>query len=406
MANMPTAEIPYGCYWSTPFFKWQGKVQNLHSLKFAAWVAKRELEKRNIPLDQLSHGVLGLTVPQQDTFYGMPWLAGQMGAEHLTGPSIAQACATGTRCLLTAQQEIATGMTQSTLVITADRTSNGPHLYYPNTRGPGGTGAHEDWVMDSFASDPNGGHPMVVTAENVASRHGISMEEQHTIVLRRYEQYQDALADECSFQKRYMSLPFDIPAPNFKKISDTALTDEGITAATVEGLAGLRPVVPEGSVTYGSQTHPADGNAGLIMASSEVAKEFSKNPDIAIQVLSFGQSRCELAYMPEATVPAAQAALDRAGVTIDQLDAIKTHNPFAVNDIVFARKTGADVMKMNNYGCSLVFGHPQGVTSLRSVIELIEELVTKGGGTGLFVGCSAGDSSMATVIRVEDRSRT
>ena len=61
---------------------------------------------------------------------------------------------------------------------------------------------------------------------------------------------------------------------------------------------------------------------------------------------------------------------------------------------------------MNNYGCSLVYGHPQGVTSLRSIIELIEELVLKGGGIGLFFGCSAGDSAMATVIKVEDRSKS
>ena len=403
MADTLIAEIPYGSYWSTPFFKWQGKVQNLHSLKFAAWVAKKELEKRDIALEQLEHGVLGLTVPQKDTFYGMPWLAGEMGADHLTGPSIAQACATGTRSLLTAQQEIATGMARSTLVIVADRTSNGPHLYYPNTRGPGGTGAHEDWVMDSFAADPNTGHAMIVTAENVAARHGISLEEQHAVALRRYQQYQQALSDDCAFQKRYMSLPFEVPSPNFKKIADTAVTDEGVPPTTAEGLAELRPVVPDGTVTYGSQTHPADGNAGLIVAASDIARELSAHPGIAIRLLGFGQARCEQAYMPEATIPAANRAMRAAGVSVDQLDAIKTHNPFAVNDIVFAKQTGVDVMEMNNFGCSLVFGHPQGVTSLRSVIELIEELVLRGGGTGLFVGCSAGDSSMATVVRVEDR---
>ncbi|MEL0113055.1 MAG: hypothetical protein VW835_15095, partial [Rickettsiales bacterium] len=77
-------------------------------------------------------------------------------------------------------------------------------------------------------------------------------------------------------------------------------------------------------------------------------------------------------------------------------------NPFAVNDIVFCRETGYDVEKMNNYGCSLIWGHPQGPTGLRAVCELIEELVIKGGGYGLFTGCAAGDSAMAVVVEVTD----
>ncbi len=58
---------------------------------------------------------------------------------------------------------------------------------------------------------------------------------------------------------------------------------------------------------------------------------------------------------------------------------------------------------MNNYGCSLIWGHPQGPTALRAIIELIEELALRGGGTGLFEGCAAGDTAMATVVRVGDR---
>ena len=72
-----------------------------------------------------------------------------------------------------------------------------------------------------------------------------------------------------------------------------------------------------------------------------------------------------------------------------------------VSDIALARATGLDVMEMNNYGCSLVWGHPQAPTGLRSVIELIEELTQRGGGLGLFTGCAAGDSAMAVTLRVD-----
>jgi acetyl-CoA acetyltransferase len=94
-------------------------------------------------------------------------------------------------------------------------------------------------------------------------------------------------------------------------------------------------------------------------------------------------------------------ALEGAGIGIGDLAAIKSHNPFAVNDIVFAQETGADLMSMNNYGSSLIWGHPQGPTGMRAIIELIEELTLLGGGWGLFQGCAAGDTSMAAVIKVE-----
>ena len=119
-----------------------------------------------------------------------------------------------------------------------------------------------------------------------------------------------------------------------------------------------------------------------------------------VHLRGFGRSRAALAYMPEATVPAAMAALTQAGRSVKQMAAIKTHNPFALSDIVFARQTGADLMTMNNWGCSLVWGHPQAPMGTRAIIELIEELALRGGGWGLFTGCAAGDTAMAVVLEV------
>jgi acetyl-CoA acetyltransferase len=128
----------------------------------------------------------------------------------------------------------------------------------------------------------------------------------------------------------------------------------------------------------------------------------SSNPSIAIRILAFGQSRVEKGYMPEAPVPAARQALERAGLGIADIDVIKTHNPFVVNDIVLADAFGIPTHRMNRFGCSLVWGHPQAPTGLRAIIELIEELAMRGGGQGLFTGCAAGDTGMAVVIRVGD----
>ena len=163
------AEIPYGAYWSTPFSRWQGSFAHLHSIEFAAFVARRELARRRIDAARFDHGVLGFSVPQKHSFYGLPWLMGLLGAMQAGGPTLMQACATGVRTLLAAAQEIEVGLATTALVVNCDRTSNGPHLYYPNPRGPGGTGVAEDWVMDNFGCDPLGGHSMLTTAENAVS---------------------------------------------------------------------------------------------------------------------------------------------------------------------------------------------------------------------------------------------
>ena len=155
-----------------------------------------------------------------------------------------------------------------------------------------------------------------------------------------------------------MTLPFEVPAPNFKKTVATLEGDEGVNHSTAEGLAELAPVMEGGSLTFGGQTHPADGNAALIVTTPGKARELSTNPAITVRLHGFGQARVALARMPEAMIPAARRALQQAGLTIGRMNAIKTHNPFAINDLFFAQETGADLMQMNNYGCSLVWGHP------------------------------------------------
>jgi acetyl-CoA acetyltransferase family protein len=397
------AEIPYGAYWSTPFARWQGAFADLHAVELAAHVVKAELARRGIAGERIDHGVLGLSVPQKHAFYGMPWLAGLAGLPHVGGPTVMQACATGARTLLTAAAQVDAGLSAVTLAVTCDRTSNGPHLYYPNPRGPGGTGAHEDWVMDNFGCDPLGRHSMLHTAETVAAKHRITTAEQHDVVLMREAQYRDALADDGAFHRRFMTLPFEVPDPSYRKSVTSLASDEGIRLSTSDALVRLRPVIEGGSVTYGGQTHPADGNAAIIVATPERARELSRDPTIRIRLRGFGAARAALAHMPEAPIPAARNALAAAGLTIAQMQAIKTHNPFAVNDVLLARETGVDLARMNNFGCSLVWGHPQAPMGTRAIIELIEELAVRGGGCGLFTGCAAGDTAMAVVVEVGDR---
>lgn len=404
---MPLANafIPYGGYWSTPFVKWQGNFANLHALEFAAEVARRALAEREIAPDIFSSLYLGLTVPAPHSFYGAPWLAGLIGAEGITGPTFSQACATSARVIGSAAHALASAGDEepAILCIAADRTSNGPHLLYPNPLAPGGRGEAEDWVWDNFQRDPHAGNSMLQTAENVARAHGISTAEQHQVVLMRHAQYEEALDDGAAFHRRFMVAPLEVN-PTGRKVTAVVESDEGVFPTTTDGLARLQPVLPEGTVTFGGQTYPADGNAGLIVTNRDRAAAMSRDPQVEVQLLAFAEGRARKGHMPEANAPAVRRVLHEADVELNQIDAIKTHNPFAVNDVFLSRELGIPLEAMNNYGSSLIWGHPQGPTGMRLIIELIEELVLLGGGYGLFTGCAAGDTAAAVVLQVRERS--
>lgn len=401
MAQFDSVYIPYGGYWSTPFVRWQGNYSHLHPVRFAADVAQRALRERDITPETFDTLFLGMTVIAEHSFYGAPWLAGLIGAAGISGPTINQACATSARVLASAAYEVESDAGRSILAITCDKTSNGPHIYYPNPLAPGGKGESEEWVWDNFNCDPYAQNAMIETAENVAAESGISWEEQNAVALLRYQQYQDALQGDAAFHRRYMVIPLDVKDLSGRKVLATVTDDEGVYPTTAAGLASLHPVKQGGTVSFGTQTHPADGNSGVVMTSRELARELSRDRAIEIQVLGFGQARAKKGFMAQATIPAARSALNTAGVSLSNIKALKTHNPFAVNDIYLALELGIPLESFNNYGCSLIFGHPQGPTGMRLVIELIEELALLGGGYGLFTGCAAGDTGAAIVLRVD-----
>ncbi|MAG63232.1 MAG: thiolase family protein [Planctomycetota bacterium] len=397
---MPLAQahIPYGAYWSSPFCRWQGSFAREHSIELAGRVGAKFLTDRGYASELFDGVALGTTVYQRQNFYGAPWAAGLMGLETLTGPTYSQACATSARMLVGSALEVEAGQRRSILNLACDRVSNGPHVYFPDPDGPGGTGTSEDPVMGNFNKDPWAGGAMIGTAEAVAAESGIGREEQEEVALLRYQQYAESLADDRAFQRRYM---VDVERKRGRKTIGLVEGDEGVHPMTAEGLTGLRPMLPDGTITFGTQTHPADGNAGMVVCDAERAKELSTNPSVSIRILGYGEARVEKGLMPKATVPAAHAALAHAGVAASDCDAVKTHNPFAVADLWFCREMGFAPENVNRFGSPLIWGHPQGPMGLRVVAELIEELVERGGGLGLFSGCAGGDSAMALCLRVD-----
>ena len=386
--------IPLRAAWSSPFVRWQGPAADLNSLDLAEQVTARALAERGIdwPVDEL---VLGWTIPQKEGFYGAPTLAARLGFAGVSGPMISQACATSVAAVHAAAAAQQDSDRDARLVVTTDRTSNGPLLVYPRTSAPGGSADSENWVLDSFQRDPVTSESMLATAERVAAEAGFSKPELDALTVHRYEQYEAALADDRAFQRRWM---IPITVGSGRRAHEIA-SDHGVRPVTDDGLRGLGPVEDGGVVSYGTQTHPADGTAGMIVTTETQARDVGDDGPLA-RILASGFARVSPGTMPKAPVPAAQAALDDTGLRIADMHVIKTHNPFAVNDLWFARETGADVTVMNPYGCSLIYGHPQAPTGARALIALMSALEERGGGRGLFAGCAAGDTGAALVVEV------
>ena len=391
------AFIPYRGYYSTPFARWQGSMANEHAIALAAGTSKRWLAEKNWNPDMFDYLFLGMTIGQPQWFYGGPWAAALMGAAAIAGVIVSQACTTSTTCIFQAGVGIETGLFKNAYCLMTDRCSNGPHTVWPNPTGPGGEVLSENWMMDNFNRDPWAKGAMIQTAENVAREAGFTREACDALALRRYAQYQQSLEDDRAFQKRYM---FAAEVAVSRKKTVLIEDDEGVMESTAEGLSGLRPVLPEGVHTFGSQTHPADGNCAVIVTTREKAKDLSADPDIDIQIVSYGYARAKKGFMAMAVAPAVDMALERAEIRIQDVKAIKTHNPFAVNDLYLARQLGIDAYGFNNYGSSLVFGHPQAPTAGRCIIEGIEEVALSGGGYLLWGGCAAGDTAAALVLKI------
>jgi acetyl-CoA acetyltransferase len=360
------------------------------------------LEKKKIDPGILDYLYYGTSITQHHLFYSHNWAAGMLtdNKKNLPGVMVSQACTTSATIINLAALAVEQGAFEVGFGLMSDRTSNGAHTIWPNPMGPGGEVISENWLMDNFNSDPNVFPPlkMVQTAEAVAKMEGFTKEECDAVVLCRYEQYQMSLANDRAFQKRYM-FPAEVKVSKKKTI--LVELDEGATPTTAEGLAKLGPAEKGGVHSFAAQTFPADGNCGFIVTTRDKAKELSADPAVEIQIVSFGFSRVNPGFMAAAPVPAAQMALANAGLKITDMKAIKSHNPFSTNDLNFAKKMGIDFRIMNNYGSSLIYGHPQAPTGGRIIAEMLEETAMLGGGYCLWTGCAAGDTGASLIFKVD-----
>ncbi|TSA26010.1 MAG: hypothetical protein D4R67_08800 [Bacteroidetes bacterium] len=389
----PKARIPYGTWGSSYFPAWQtSALSEVNIGQFAGEAMASILGKRKVPRQKLEYLVIGSTIPYHWKFWNAPLIASCLG-HRIPGYHMEQACATGLTSVILAGSEVNSGSYDTVGVLTFDRTSDSPVGVFPERRSYRRTEALVD-VWDNFGFDPATGGAMIATAGIAARKYKIDRSEVDELTYLRYKQYFEA--KNSGFLNRVL-FPFEILNVQGRlagKIDD----DFGVRQITLQALKDMREL--DTCVTAGGQTHASDGMATLLVTSPEKAKELSLNPGITIQFIAKVDIRALPGLMPESPGLAVKKLLQHTGLTMDDMAVVKNHNPFAVNDAIFAKIMNYDWRNMNKTGCSLVWGHPQGPTLTRILIESLEEAVDLGGGYVLIFGCAAGDVGTAGIFKV------
>lgn len=234
------------------------------------------MQERELSPEVFDGCCLGWTIPSRHCFYGGPWVAGLMGLERVPAAILSQACATGVRCIAYSSQEIQTKSASVYLAITTDHCSNGPHIYYPRSDAQGGTGPHEDWVLDNFGYDPFAKKPMFVTAENVAKKAGIGREIQEEITVMRYQAYERAGIGVADIKAMTSHTPFAVNDAYLSKELGIDLKDMNRYGCSLiwghpqapTGMRGVIELIEELAILgggYGLFTGCAAGDSGAAL---------------------------------------------------------------------------------------------------------------------------------------------
>jgi acetyl-CoA acetyltransferase len=389
----PRARIPYGTWGSSYFPAWQSSpLSEVNIGQFAGESAALVLGRRGVSTAELDYMVIGSTVPWHWKFWTAPLVSSCMG-ERLPGYHVEQACATGIKAITAGAAEVESGARDAVVVLTFDRTSDSPVGVFPERRAYERTHALSD-VWDNFGFDPATGNAMITTAGTAARKYKLDRREVDELTAHRYAQYFEA--KESGFLERVL-VPLEILNVQGRSMGWVD-DDTGVRRVSLPALRAMREL--DTCVTSGTQTHASDGMAVLLVTSVEKARALSPRPEIDISFVAHAEVRASPSLMPEAPLLAVQKLLAQTGLRMDDMVVVKNHNPFAVNDAIFAKVMDYDWRRMNNTGCSLVWGHPQGPTLTRTTIEALEEAVDRGGGNVLVFGCAAGDVGIAAVLRV------
>ena len=356
------------------------------------------IERSGVPKEEFGHVVFGNVMQTSaDAIYLARHIGLRAGLPIETSAlAVNRLCGSGFQAVISGSQEIELGESDVCLVGGSESMSQAPHIVRGARWGLrlGSEPDLEDSLWEAL-TDPYCGFSMAQTAENLAEEYGISRSEADEIALRSQK-----LAHVAWEDGRYTQevVPVMVGRKGREKTFDR---DEHLRPeTTIDALAGLRPYFKEdGLVTAGNASGIGDGGAALVMASADYAVSNGLNP--LGKLVSYAVAGVPPHIMGIGPAPASRAALEKVGLTIEDMDLIEINEAFAPQYMAVERELKLDRDKVNVNGGAIALSHPLGMTGARIAGHLLHELRRRGGEFGLGSACIGGGQGAAIVVQLD-----
>jgi acetyl-CoA acyltransferase 2 len=382
----------------TPMGEYNGILKDMTANELGALAAAEAMRRAGVEPARIDHTVFGNALQtSRDAIYGARHVALRAGVP-IERPALTvnRLCGSGIQSIMSGAQMIQLDEAGTCLVGGMESMSQAPHVIWGARSGFRlGEGKLEDWLMVSLM-DGYCGFYMAQTAENLARKFEISRDEQDEFALR--SQKAAAAAYEAG------RLQEEIVAVQVKTRKATVAferDDHMRPDTTIEGLAKLATAFSkDGSVTAGNASGIVDGAAALVIADEVAAKESEASP--IGRIVSYATAGVEPSEMGIGPVPATQAALQRAGLALDDIDLVEVNEAFAAQYLAVEKALGLDRERVNVNGGAIALGHPLGASGSRLVLTLLHELRRRRKKYGLATACIGGGQGIAMIVEAFD----
>ncbi len=378
----------------TPIGTFGGALKDWQPTALAAHISRAALEASGADPASVGHVVFGQVIPTgpRDAYLARVAALEAGLDQSVPAMTLNRLCGSGLQAVVSAAQMLMLGDAEVAIAGGAEVMSQAPY-FAPAVRW--GQKMGDAMLVDGLngaLTDPFGGGLMGVTAENIAERHNIDRARQDAYAVESHRRAAHAIG-EGRFAGQIV--PVEVKAGRNLVSFDT---DEHVRAdASVADMAKLRTLFREnGTVTAGNASGINDGASALVLASEdEVARQGLTS---MARIVAYGHAGVDPNLMGMGPVPATQAALARAGLSVADLDVIESNEAFAAQACAVSDALGFDPARTNPNGSGISLGHPVGATGAMILTKLVHELQRMGGRYGLATMCIGGGQGIAVIV--------
>ena len=379
----------------TPIGTFGGSLKDVPPTQLGALVVAEAMKRAGVKGEEIGHVVFGhvLNTEPQDMYLGRVAAVKGGVAKETPCLTLNRLCGSGLQAIVSAAQTIMLGDADIAIGAGAECMSRGPYIIPSGRWGQRMGDMKAIDMMVGALHDPFDVVHMGVTAENVAAKWGITREEQDQLAVESHRRA--ANATKAGYFKSQI-LPIEVKGKKGPTVFDT---DEHFREGTsMADMAKLKPVFikENGTVTAGNASGINDGAGAIVMMERSVAEKRGLKP--LARLVAYGHAGVEPKYMGIGPVPASRMALERAGITVADLDVIEANEAFAAQACAVAKDLGFPADKVNPNGSGISLGHPIGATGAIITVKALYELQRTGGRYALVTMCIGGGQGIAAVF--------